>query len=163
MATISDLLAALRRFGLEDGRFDAMIARRLDAPPAEFKAMDHLHQAGALTPGELGDRLALTSGAVTALVDRLERLGWAEREPHPTDRRSTVVRKSPTSDEVVGPIYGPFAADIAKAARRLSSAEREAAIGFLEQAAEVARRHADLHRDAGRLFTGSAHSPPPPQ
>lgn len=43
--------------------------------------MDHLHHAKALTPGELADRLALTSGAVTALVDRLERLGWARREP----------------------------------------------------------------------------------
>ena len=75
MASPTEVLTALRRFGLENDRLDAMVARRLGAPPAEFKAMDHLQEAGELTPGQLADRLALSSGAVTALIDRLERLG----------------------------------------------------------------------------------------
>src|SRR5215213_8872482 len=99
VATPSELLRALRRFGLENDRLDAAVARRIGAPPVEFKAMDHLHDAGELTPGQLADRLGLTSGAVTALVDRLERLGWARREPHPTDRRSVVVRPAPPEAE----------------------------------------------------------------
>src|SRR5687767_8685259 len=98
MASPSELLTALRRFGLENDRFDAIVARRLGAPSVEFKAMDHLQEAGELTPGQLADRLALTTGAVTAVIDRLEKLGWAKRAPHPTDRRSVVVRKVSGAD-----------------------------------------------------------------
>jgi DNA-binding MarR family transcriptional regulator len=142
MATASELLAALRRFGLEDDRFDAIVAHRLGAPPAEFKAMDHLHEAGSLTASELADRLALTSGAVTALIDRLERLGWARREPHPTDRRSIVVRKADDSGGQAERIYVPYANSLARAARELSPTERDAAVRFLEAAGAAARAQA---------------------
>jgi len=142
MATASQLLAALRRFGLEDDRLDARIARQIGAPPVEFRAMDHLHHAKTLTPGELADRLALTSGAVTALVDRLERLGWARREPHPTDRRSIVVSVA-QSGGAVEALYGPFGEALAEAALKLSAAERTAATRFLEDAAAIAAEQAN--------------------
>lgn len=142
MATASELLAALRRFGLEDGRLDARMARQIGAPPVEFRAMDHLHHAKALTPGELADRLALTTGAVTAVVDRLERLGWAQREPHPTDRRSVVVRAA-HSDSKAEQLYAPFAQALAGAAAKLSPAERAAAVRFLDDAAAIAAEQAN--------------------
>jgi DNA-binding MarR family transcriptional regulator len=142
MATTSDLMRALRRFGLEDDRLDAIAARRVGAPPVEFKAMDHLLEAGELTPSALSDRLALTSGAVTALIDRLERRGWVVREPHPSDRRSIVIRPTPPKNEDAQ-IYAPFAAAVARAATRLTAAERDAAVRFLEEAAAAARTHAD--------------------
>ncbi len=98
LANPAELLTALRRFGLENDRLDAAVARRLDAGTVEFKAMDHLHAVDELTPGQLGDRLALTSGAVTALIDRLEQHGWVERVPHATDRRSVMVRRAKGSE-----------------------------------------------------------------
>ena len=145
MATTADLLAALRRFGLEDDRLDALAARRVGAPPVEFKAMDHLLEAGELTPSELSDRLALTSGAVTALIDRLERLGWVGREPNPGDRRSIVIRPTPLTNEAEQ-IYAPFAAALARSAAKLTAAERDAAVRFLEEAARLARDQADRLR-----------------
>ena len=51
MATPGELLTALRRFGLENDRFDAIVARRLGVGSAEFKAMDHIQAAGSITPG----------------------------------------------------------------------------------------------------------------
>src|SRR5687767_9379055 len=77
----------LRRFVLERRRFHVHLALRLGVTRTEFDALDELREGSGLTPGELGERLSLTSGSVTALVDRLERLGWAFREPHPDDRR----------------------------------------------------------------------------
>lgn len=143
MATPVELLTALRRFGLENDRLDAMVARRAGAPPVEFKAMDHLQEAGGLTPGQLADRLALTSGAVTALIDRLERLGWAERRAHPSDRRSVIVSTAGRAESEVMQLYGSFARAVTAAAGRMSASEREAALRFLEEAAAVARRTAD--------------------
>jgi DNA-binding MarR family transcriptional regulator len=166
MATTADLLKALRRFGLEDDRLDALAARHFGVPPAEFKAMDHLLEAGELTPGELSDRLALTSGAVTALVDRLERLGWVARAPHPSDRRSIVVRATPPKSEAEQ-VYAPFAAEVARAAAKLTAADRDAAVRFLEAAATAARAQADLLRaprgsDPAPTGSPAPDSPPTP-
>jgi DNA-binding MarR family transcriptional regulator len=153
VATPSELLTALRRFGLENDRLDAAVARRLGAPPAEFKAMDHLHEAGELTPGQLADRLGLTSGAVTALIDRLERLGWARREPHPSDRRSVIVRpvlrESESESEAVA-IYSELLRALEKLAGRMSASERAAAIRFLDAAGREAAERADKLRQGRR-------------
>jgi DNA-binding MarR family transcriptional regulator len=144
-----ELLAALRRFGLEDDRFDAIVARRFDAAPVEFKAMDHILASGGLTPGQLGDRLALSSGAVTALVDRLERLGLAKRAPHPTDRRSVIVSKASARLSAGEEIYGRFAQALAAAAAELTPDERAACVRFLDRAAAVAAEQARELRDSG--------------
>ena len=150
LASPDEVLTALRRFGLQNDRLDAVVARRVGAPPVEFKAMDHLHEAGELTPGQLADRLALTSGAVTAVVDRLERLGWVTREPHPTDRRSVVIRRSSRRGlSEAETIYGDVGRRVARAAARMSAAEREAMVRFLEEATEVAAASADDLRADG--------------
>jgi DNA-binding MarR family transcriptional regulator len=152
VATPTELLAALRAFGLEDDRFDAIVARRFDAAPAEFKAI-HILASGGLTPGQLGDRLALSSGAVTALVDRLERLGWVKRVPHPTDRRSVIVSKASPNLSAGEQIYGRFAKALARAAGELTPDERAACVRFLEAAAEIAAEQARELRGSGPVPT----------
>jgi DNA-binding MarR family transcriptional regulator len=163
VATPAELLLALRRYGLENDRFDAIVARHFGAAPAEFKAMDHIMASDGLTPGQLGDRLALTSGAVTALVDRLERLGWVRRVPHPTDRRSVIVSK--VSGELEGErIYAPYGQALVRAAAKLTPEERAACIRFLDAATEIARERATELRGTGPAPTGSPGrgSPPTP-
>jgi DNA-binding MarR family transcriptional regulator len=136
------LLAAVRRFTLEDGRLDQAVARRYGLSLAEMRALDHLQVAGGLTPGQLGVRLQLTSGAVTALVDRLERRGLVERTAHPTDRRSTLLRLTATTERFAAESYDEFMRDVTRAARRLSAEENEAARLFLEELAQIAVDHA---------------------
>jgi DNA-binding MarR family transcriptional regulator len=65
--------------------------RQLGLHPADVTALEHLVAFGPLTPGELGHRLGLTSGGVTALTGRLEAAGWVCREQHPTDGRMRVL------------------------------------------------------------------------
>src|SRR4028119_1451778 len=78
--------------------FAAAMARRTGLGLSEMAALEHLQQAGedGLTPTQLGRRLSRSSGAVTALVDRMERAGRVERRPNPNDRRSSVVRTLPS-------------------------------------------------------------------
>ncbi|MDQ3719601.1 MAG: MarR family transcriptional regulator [Actinomycetota bacterium] len=142
MADPAELVSALRRFGLENDRLDAIVARRIEAGAIEFKAMNHLHTVDELTPGQLGDRLALTSGAVTALIDRLERHGWVERVPHPTDRRSVVIRRARQSG-VVPRLYRAYGKRLQQAAAVLSEEECAACLAFLEQASAAAAATAD--------------------
>jgi DNA-binding MarR family transcriptional regulator len=136
---------------LENDRLDALVARRLDAPATEFKALDHIHEAGELTPGQLADRLALTSGAVTALIDRLERLGWVERAPNPGDRRSVIVRRAGPAESEGVQVYAPLADALHRAAAAMTAAQREATVRFLEDGTAAAREQADrLKRERDR-------------
>jgi DNA-binding MarR family transcriptional regulator len=162
VASPAELLTALRRFGLEDDRFDAIVARRLGVGSAEFKAMDHIQSTGSITPGQLGDRMALSSGAVTALIDRLERLGWVRREPHPTDRRSVIVRRVSESTSEGEQVWAPLVAELLRAAGRMTAAEREACVRFLETAADqVAERATELRGTAAAPTRSPAPGSPP--
>jgi DNA-binding MarR family transcriptional regulator len=46
---------------------------------------------GALTPNEIGERLLITSGTMTTVIDTLERRGYVRRVPHPSDRRKVLI------------------------------------------------------------------------
>jgi DNA-binding MarR family transcriptional regulator len=158
------LLIALRRFGLENDRFDLAVARAHDVSMAEMKAIDHIQAEGELTPRELGERLSLTSGAVTAVIDRLEGSGWVARSPHPTDRRSVVVRMTERSMEACTHIYVPYSDALARLAAGLPAATRQAIADFLDTAADITAEHAREWRDNGPAPTGRPErgSPPTP-
>jgi DNA-binding MarR family transcriptional regulator len=54
-----------------------------------------LHHRGPCTQRMLADVLNVTPRTITALVDGLESTGFVAREPHPTDRRATLVTLTP--------------------------------------------------------------------
>jgi DNA-binding MarR family transcriptional regulator len=164
VASPAELLMALRRFGLEDDRFDAIVARRFGVGAAEFKAMDHIQASGSITPGQLADRMALSSGAVTALIDRLEALGWVRREPHPSDRRSVIVRKATPAGNEGEEIWASLVERLAKTAGQMTAAERDACVRFLEAAAAQLEETATELRGSARAPTRSPapDSPPTP-
>jgi DNA-binding MarR family transcriptional regulator len=62
----------------------------LTFPRYEALMLLHLSRHGALPLGKMGDRLQVHRTSVTNLIDGLERLGYAQRSPHPTDRRTTL-------------------------------------------------------------------------
>ncbi|UCI10118.1 MarR family winged helix-turn-helix transcriptional regulator [Mesorhizobium sp. B1-1-8] len=74
------LAPVFARFGLQSGEFDVLATLRRSGEPY------------ALTPTELYEATMVTSGAMTARLDRLEKAGLIERAPHPTDRRGIVVQ-----------------------------------------------------------------------
>ena len=75
-------------------RYTAATAKRMELESSELSALEHLQAAGLMTLGRLGERLSMSPGAVTALVDRLERKGYVERISNPKDRRSALVRET---------------------------------------------------------------------
>jgi DNA-binding MarR family transcriptional regulator len=157
-----EVLIALRRYGLEHDRFDLAVARAHDVSMAEMKAIDHIQAEGELTPRELGERLSLTSGAVTAVIDRLERGGWVERSPNPRDRRSVVVRMTEQSIEACVRIYVPFSEALARLAAELPADSREALTEFLQGAADIAAEHAREWRGSGPAPIGRPEPDSPP-
>jgi DNA-binding MarR family transcriptional regulator len=123
--------------------FAAAMARRTGLGLSEMAALEHLqHSHEGLTPTELGRRLSLSSGAITALVDRLERTGHVERRPNPADRRSSVVLPVPEGLEEAGRHLLPVAADLLEVTAELTDEARAGVGKYLEVATEIFRRHA---------------------
>ena len=74
-----ELAGSLQRFGLARDRMRAALAKSSGIGETDLDALEYLEAEGNLTQRELGERLSLTSGAVTMLVDRLEHAGWVNR------------------------------------------------------------------------------------
>lgn len=67
-------------------------ARAQGMHPTDFRCLGYLHLKGEpVSPGDIISHLGLTSGAGTALLDRLEGAGYITRLRHPEDRRSVLI------------------------------------------------------------------------
>lgn len=67
-------------------------ARRLGMTAAERKCAGLIAELETTTPKQLAEATGLSTGAITGIVDRLERAGYAKREANPKDRRSVIIR-----------------------------------------------------------------------
>ena len=72
----------------------------LTFPRYEALMLLYFSRSGALPLGKMGARLQVHPTSVTSLVDGLERLGYAERTPHPSDRRTTLATITETGRRV---------------------------------------------------------------
>ncbi len=132
------IAAHLQRFGLERDRMRASLANAAGISATDLDALEHLEADGPLTQRQLGDRLALTSGAITMLVDRLEQAGWVRRGPHPSDRRYVLVELSPDALERAPAGLTAYHARIRTIAGNVPAEHREAICSFLRAAADAA-------------------------
>jgi DNA-binding MarR family transcriptional regulator len=128
---------ALQHADLAGAYQRAARARREGTPQIELAALEHLELRGGLTPGELGHRLGLTSGGVTALTGRLIDAGYVRRERHPSDGRMRVLGVTEAGAEFLRAHVEPVL-DVADAALAgLPDAEAELLAEVLELLASL--------------------------
>jgi DNA-binding MarR family transcriptional regulator len=147
--TIDALLAEFRTSGNLDDAFDALAARRLGVNTTDLHCLNILESRSGLTAGELALEAGLTSGAVTGVVDRLERAGYARRTADPRDRRKVKVEVTPAFYERAEEIWAPLKREWDEVlARRFTARELEDVITFLRATNDLARRHVERLRAA---------------
>ncbi|HEY9242735.1 MAG TPA: MarR family transcriptional regulator, partial [Streptosporangiaceae bacterium] len=103
-AALADLPEAERRLALvaETARFAAAFLRWTEAragdglPYTRLRLLQTLHCDGPAIMRNLGDQLGVSPRNMTAMVDALEEAGLVVRQPHPTDRRATLVELTPS-------------------------------------------------------------------
>src|SRR5690349_10590700 len=100
------LMLALRRSSAAGVLHGQTIARRAGINSTDMECLDLILMSGPSTAGEIGRRTGLSSGAVTGLIDRLEKLGLVERIADPRDRRKVLVR---VRDDKIGSLASQFA------------------------------------------------------
>src|SRR5213596_4185459 len=90
---------------------------------SDFAVLEMLLHKGPQPVNEIGRRVELTSGAITAAVDRLESRGLVMREAHPSDRRARIVRLTAAGEKDAARIFAGHKAAMDLAASDLSKAE----------------------------------------
>lgn len=91
----------------------------------DMKALSTLLQDGSLTAGQIAKRLNLTTGAVTNLLDRLERRSFVKRQIDPRDRRRVIVAANQAQLDNIGKIYRSMGAAFNKLLKNYSTEELE--------------------------------------
>ncbi|MEL6402510.1 MAG: MarR family transcriptional regulator [Cyanobacteria bacterium J06626_4] len=84
---LETILIAGRRIHAAIDAIDYAISEHLGIHRNDLRVLNLLEDA-PLTPRIIGESIGLTSGSVTALIDRLQKAGLVERRPSKTDRRS---------------------------------------------------------------------------
>jgi DNA-binding MarR family transcriptional regulator len=136
IASITDLAGAL-------GRLNDLIAQQLGIAPTDLLCLHVLNRAGASTAGALSAQLGRTTGAVTHMIDRLERAGYVRRQPDPQDRRRVLVAALRPGLDRIAAFYDGIDAR-SRALLATFSADQLAAIhAFLQGSYESAAEECD--------------------
>jgi DNA-binding MarR family transcriptional regulator len=140
---IDELVTAYRNATNRDAAFDKLAAARLGLSIGDLQCINIVESRRGVTAGELAVESGLTTGAVTAVIDRLERAGYARRVRDERDRRKVIVEVTPAFYAAARDIWGPVAADWQAAlAERFSADELATIVAFLIQVDQLGERHA---------------------
>jgi DNA-binding MarR family transcriptional regulator len=140
-----------------------ILGQLLGLADSDVLAVQHLSRSARLTPGQLGGLLQLTSGGTTALIQRLERHGYVRREPHPTDRRSSLLSLAPEIAARAAESLSPLVDEMDRLASALSAEERTIVGEFLAAVADAGERHADTLLRHAREGAGHDHGVATPE
>ena len=99
-----------------------------------------------MTAGRLAELSGLTTAAVTSVLDRLERAGYARRVRDQPDRRQVMVEVTPLLAERATPIWGPLGEEARSTLSRMSAEELRALIDFYRLGIELNERHIERVR-----------------
>ena len=94
-------LNAVRDYGVHLTLFRNAMNEWAGLNATDMECLRLLFLKGTATPSELARHTGLTSGATTAMLDRLEKAGLIERHPNPDDRRGTLITPAKAGDEKV--------------------------------------------------------------
>jgi DNA-binding MarR family transcriptional regulator len=115
--------------------FHEAVGASLGVSAGDQRALTMIGTDGPMSAGELAERTGLTPGAITGMIDRLERAGLAQREHDANDRRRVLVSATAGQPDV----FGDLAAAMSDMAKRYSDAEIALIGDYLTRTIDVLR------------------------
>jgi DNA-binding MarR family transcriptional regulator len=102
---VEKVILGARQYGISNVLFRNFVGERLGVNVTDMECLGLLFHKGIATPSELARHTGLSSGATTAMLDRLENGGLIERQPNPDDRRGTLIVLVESGAERIGPWF----------------------------------------------------------
>lgn len=144
-ALIQEVALEIRAQHNQVDEFDDAAVERLGINRTDLRCLDVLgrHEllGEKLTAGQLAEAAGLTTGAVTALLDRLELIGYMRRAPDPADRRRVMVEVTAKAYRRTVEIWGPVAEDAGALLDRYTIKELTLIRDFLKRGREMQAKH----------------------
>ena len=139
--------AAVQAYQSAVDDFDRELARLMGVNETDLRCLEILFGVEETTPRELSRQLGLTTGSVTTMLDRLEKLAYLTRTPHPDDRRKTLIRVTPEAAQRAFGLIGPFLDDAGrKVFGRYTAEQLELVIDYLTFSRDVQQQHVERLR-----------------
>ena len=120
---MQELEHAMRKASAQGTIFAAAVAERAGISSSDMDCMDFLNVEGSMTAGRLAELTGLTTGAITGVIDRLERAGFVRRERDESDRRKVFIAPVPERVMEIGRFYTLMQRAMEKQADGYSDAE----------------------------------------
>jgi DNA-binding MarR family transcriptional regulator len=144
-----------REFSTSLVLFQESIAARLGVNATDYRCLDVILRKGQMTAKSLSEEVRLTTGAITGIVDHLEKAGYVERIENPKDRRSVIISPVITQrelDEKLGGAMIAYRAAMSKLFGRYDAAQTAVIVDFLTEFVLVLKAQTSKLRDspAGR-------------
>jgi DNA-binding MarR family transcriptional regulator len=134
---LTALEAALRDVSGMGVLHSQVIAERLGINSTDLECLGVIMR-GPATAGALAEATGLTTGAITGVIDRLERAGFARRAEDPNDRRKVLVSHMPALFEKAGPLFDPMRRASMAVLSRYSEDELVLILDFLKRSHDSA-------------------------
>lgn len=132
--------------------FQQAVASQLGLNATDHRCLDVLAAAGAVSAGRLAQLTGLSTGAITGIIDRLERAGFARRQSDPEDRRRIIVHPDlPAIELGIAPLF-----------RSLADAMTELNLSYDDRQRALVLDYLTRCRDLLQQETGKLQSEPPP-
>src|ERR1700753_377808 len=106
------VMIAIRQLTRSSLILQHMIADEMGLRVTDAECIDFLQEMGPSTAGDLAKATRLTTGAITSMIDRLEKAGFVKRSPDPKDRRKVIVSFVPKKHEGAKNNYASLAGSV---------------------------------------------------
>ena len=120
----------MRRSSAQGAMFAKTVADRAGISASDMDCMDFLNLEGRMTAGRLAELTGLTTGAITGVIDRLEKAGYVRRERDDSDRRKVFIAVVPETAARIGRLYVPMQQSMQKVWSRYSEEELRLLLRF---------------------------------
>jgi DNA-binding MarR family transcriptional regulator len=137
-----ELIREVRRSHAATDRFDQAVADALGINRTDMRCLDIVQLEGRVTAGRLAELTGLTTGAITTVIDRLEKAGFARRVRDPHDRRRVLVEMSPEAMSGADNFYGEQIAESERIYKRYTLDQLELLLEFVRGGRELNDRAA---------------------
>lgn len=144
---VDGMLHLARAHEAANEAFDEVACEKLGINRTDLRCLNIVDNEGAMTAGRLAERSGLTTAAVTAVLDRLERAGYAQRVRDQVDRRQVIVQLTPLLAERGAEIWGPLGAEATGRLEQMTLEELTGVAEFFRLGIELNERHVERVRE----------------
>lgn len=161
----AELMTALERatktLSAQNLAVSQAIAERLGINVSDLECLTMARTAGdnGVTAGDLAAATALTSGAITGVIDRLELAGLVRRDRDANDRRKVIVRPTENVEKTVPPLFEPLHCSMTEIWTSYTEDQLALILDFLTRARDVMRAEGAALRVAQHSDAAGKHQP----